>query len=117
MVSVSDINTAKANCIAKINAAIAALRQMQTTASPADRIVLDDAIDRLKGMREEIRTQELIEEMNDAEMQSALSVISGATANMNAVAKKMKTVTKVVANLAAFLGAAGAVLPALRGEA
>jgi hypothetical protein len=117
MATIVDINDAKANCIAKINATIAALRQLQTTSSPAERIELDDAIDQLKGMREEIRTQELIEDMNSPEMQNALNVINGATANMNAVAENMKTVTKVIANLAAFLGAAGTVLPALRGEA
>ena len=117
MVAISDISTAKANCIIEINAAITAFRQLQAESSPEDRIVLDDAIDKLKGRREEIRAQELIEGMNSPAMQNALNVIIGATANMSAVAQNMKTVTKIIENLAAFLGAAGAVLPALRGEA
>lgn len=117
MVAISDINTAKANCIAKINERIADLRQRQTNSIPAERLKLEDAIDQLKGMREEIRTQEYIADLNGAAMQNALGVIDSATVNMNTVAENMKTVAQIIANLAAFLGAAGAVLPALRGEA
>lgn len=117
MVAISDIANAKANCIIEIKATIAALRQLQAQSSPADRITLEDAIDKLKGMREEIRTQELIDDLNSTEMQNALDIISGATAKMNAVAQNMKTVTKVIENVAAFLGAASAVLPALKGQA
>ncbi len=117
MVAVSDIAAAKADCIAKINEMINAARQLQTTATDADRMKLEDVINELKKMREKIRVQDYVAALNSAAMQNALAVINGAATDMNTVAQNMKTVAQILANLAAFLGAAGAVLPVLRGEA
>jgi hypothetical protein len=117
MVAVSDITAAKADCIAKINAMISAARELQKTATDADRLKLEDAINELKKLREEIRVQEYVAALNSAAMQNALATINSAATNMNTVAQNMKTVTQIIANLAAFLGAASQVLPALTGQA
>ena len=116
MVAVSDIAAAKADCIAKINEMI-----MPPAASDdRHRCRSYEAGGRdheLKKMREKIRVQDYVAALNSAAMQNVLAVINGAATDMNTVAQNMKTVAQILANLAAFLGAAGAVLPVLRGEA
>jgi hypothetical protein len=116
MVAVSDIDTAKAACIAKINACIeAAMDKLES--SGEDSLKLEDAIDKLMQARLDIRTQQYAAALNSTAMQNALGIINGAAAKMEAVAKNMKTVAQIIANLAAFLGAAAPILTALKGQA
>ena len=117
MVAVADITAAKADCIAKINEMISAARELQKTATDADRLKLEDAIADLKKLRDEIRVQEYVAALNSTAMQNALVTIESAATKMNTAAQNMKTVTQIIANLAAFLGAAAQVLPALTGHA
>ena len=116
MVAVSDIDAAKAACIARINACIEVAMDKQDTASGEEGLALADAINKLMQARLDIQTQEYVAALSSEAMRNALGIINAAAAKMNAVAENMKTVTQIIANLAAFLGAAGAVLPALRGE-
>lgn len=116
MVAVSDIDAAKAACIARINACIENAMDKQETSSGEESLALADAINKLMQARLDIQTQQYVAALNSAAMQNALGKIKAATANMKAVAENMKTVAQILANLAAFLGAAGAVLPVLRGE-
>ena len=115
MVAVSDINSAKQHCLSLIKEKLEILLHEEAHSTGVDRIKLEDAIDKLTGMREEIRTQDYVDALESPEMAQALNTINAAATNMKTVAKNMKTATEVIAKLAGFLGAAGKVVPALKG--
>jgi hypothetical protein len=115
MPTIGDIDQAKETCVNELSDRISDARQLMKTSTDADSAKLADAIDQLKAERLVILTQQYVADLNDQAMQNALDVISQATTDMNTVAQTMKTVTDFISKVAAFLGAAATVVPALRG--
>lgn len=115
MPTIAEIDEAKETCVDVLNSRIHAARQLMKIATGTAAERLADVIDRLKTQRLDILTQKYIAGLGSAEMKDALDIIDQAATDMKTVAQTMKTVTDFINKLAAFLGAAGKVVPALKG--
>lgn len=115
MPTIADIDEAKETCVDVLNSRINAARQLMKTATGTTAERLADAIDQLKTQRLEILTQKYIADLGSVAMKNALDIIGQAATDMNTVAQTMKTVTDFINKLAALLGAAAKVVPALKG--
>ena len=115
MPTIADIDEAKETCVDVLNSRIRAARQLMKTATGTAAERLADVIDELKTQRLDILTQKYIADLESAAMKDALDIISQAATDMNTVAQTMKTATDFINKLAAFLGVAAKVVPALKG--
>lgn len=102
------------SCMKSIDDEIVAARMLQSSSSQADSNSMESGIADMRAKRTAISVQDYLGALADPAFKKAIDKIDAATADMNATAQIMRTVTGFIANVAGYVGAAGRVVSALR---
>lgn len=111
MATIAEINNEKDAAVAILDDRIVEAIRLKNARTPG----MDQALHDLMSQRVTVFLQAYVASLESADLQNALAVMQGATADMHQVAAQMIGATNFINKAAEFLGAAQKVAGALKG--